>query len=150
MKTDIEIKRSILNEFGFEPAVNAADIGVIVKDGIVTLTGTVSEYSEKRAAESMTKNISGVKGIAEEIKLKSPNSQQRTDEDIVRAVVDVLENQVLLPKGNVKVTLSGGHLILEGEVDWQYQKTLAEEVVRPVANPKWVRNLIAVKNTPFW
>ena len=150
MKTDIEIKRSILNEFGFEPAVNPADIGVIVKDGIVTLTGTVSEYSEKRAAERIAKNISGVRGIAEEIELKPAHFKERTDEDVVRAAIEVLDDQVLLPKGNVKVTLSGGHLILEGEVDWQYQKTLAEEVVRPLANPKLVRNLIAVKNTPFW
>ena len=88
MKTDSELQRDVLDELKWEPSVNAAHIGVAVNDGIVTLSGHVTSYWEKYAAERAAKRVYGVKAVANEIDVKLPGSSQRTDEDIAAAAVN--------------------------------------------------------------
>jgi osmotically-inducible protein OsmY len=144
VKTDRELQIDVLDELKWEPGVEATDIGATVKDGVVTLTGTVDSYTEKWAAESAVKRVSGVKALAEELQVKLPGSSERTDADIAGAAENALEWDTSVPEG-IKVTVENGFLTLEGEVDWQYQKEAAEDAVGCLMGVKGVSNLITVK-----
>src|SRR2546422_2618543 len=143
--SDTEIQRDVLDELRWEPSINAAHIGVSVKNGIVTLTGHVTSYAEKWAAEEAAKRVYGVKAVANELDVKLPGSSQRTDEDIAAAAVAALEASVSVPHDKVKVTVEKGWVTLEGEVEWQYQKEAAESAVRYLTGVKAVSNMIKVK-----
>ena len=127
---DMDLQKDVMDELRWEPSVNAAHIGVTVKDGVVTLTGHVPSYSEKYAAEKAAKRVHGVKAVANELDVKLPGSSQRTDEDIALACVNALKANVLVPRDKIKVTVNRGWVTLEGEVEWQYQKGAAESAVR--------------------
>jgi osmotically-inducible protein OsmY len=142
---DLELKKSVESELNFEPSINAAEIGVAVKGGIVTLSGRVPSYWEKIAAERAAARVSGVKAVANELEVRLPGSSERTDEDIARAAVDTLRWTVLVPQDKIKVKVSKGWVTLEGSVDWQYQKSAAEKAVRKLVGVVGVSNLIEVK-----
>jgi osmotically-inducible protein OsmY len=142
---DLELKKSVESELNFEPSINAAEIGVAVKSGIVTLSGRVPSYWEKIAAERAAARVSGVKAVANELEVRLPGSSERTDEDIARAAVDTLRWTVLVPQDKIKVKVSKGWVTLEGSVDWQYQKSAAEKAVRKLVGVVGVSNLIEVK-----
>jgi len=143
--SDSELQREVLNELRWEPSVDAAHIGVSVKDGVVTLSGYVSSYAEKYAAERAAKRVHGVKAIANELEVRLPGSSQRTDVDIAAAAVRALESNLSVPADKIKVTVSKGWVKLEGEVEWQYQKIAAENSVRYLPGVTGVSNLITVK-----
>jgi osmotically-inducible protein OsmY len=142
---DLELKKSVESELNFEPSINAAEIGVAVKGGIVTLNGRVPSYWEKIAAERAAARVSGVKAVANELEVRLPGSSERTDEDIARAAVDTLRWTVLVPQDKIKVKVSKGWVTLEGSVDWQYQKSAAEKAVRKLVGVVGVSNLVEVK-----
>jgi osmotically-inducible protein OsmY len=143
--TDSELQRDVLDELRWEPTVDEAHIGVSVKNGVVTLTGHVPSYAEKFAAERAAKRVHGVKAVANELEVKLPGSSRRTDEDIAAAVVRALEANVSVPADKIKVTVSNGWVKLEGEVEWQYQRTAADHAVRYLTGVLGVSNLITVK-----
>jgi len=143
--TDKDLQRDVLDELKFEPRVIPARIGVSVKDGIVTLTGSVSSYAEKYAAEKAAKRVYGVQAVVNDIEVKLPGSSERTDEDIAAAAVNALNANVSVPRDKIKVTVSKGWVTLEGEVEWQYQRMAAENSVRYLPGVKGVSNLITVK-----
>ena len=145
MKTDSELQREVLDELKWEPSINAAHIGVSVKDGIVTLSGHVKSYWEKYVAERAAKRVYGVRAVANEIDVNLPSSSQRTDEDIATAAVNALKTNFSVPADKIKVTVSKGWLKLEGEVEWQYQREAAERTVRYLTGVNGVSNLITVK-----
>jgi len=142
---DLELKRAVESELNFEPSINAAEIGVAVRDGVVTLTGRVPSYWEKVAAERAAARVAGVKAVANELEVRLPGLSERTDEDIARAAVDALKWNVLVPEDRIKVKVSKGWVTLEGSVDWQYQKSAAEKAVRRLLGVVGVSNLIEVK-----
>jgi osmotically-inducible protein OsmY len=144
MKTDRELQLDVVDELRWEPGVDATEIGVTVKDGVVTLKGTVDSYAEKWAAERAVKRVSGVKAIAEELEVKLPGESKRSDTDIAQAAENALEWDVSVPEG-IKVTVENGFVTLEGEVDWQYQKTAAEDAVLYLTGVQGVDNEITVK-----
>jgi osmotically-inducible protein OsmY len=143
--SDVDLQRDVLDELKWEPSVNAAHIGVSVKDGIVTLSGHVPSYAEKFAAERATKRVHGVKAVANEIDVKLPSSSQRTEEDIAREAVNALKARITVPSDKIKVTVNKGWVTLEGEVEWRYQRDSAESAVRYLAGVTGVSNLITVK-----
>jgi osmotically-inducible protein OsmY len=145
MKTDTELQRDVLEQLKWEPSVNAAHIGVAVKDGVVTLTGHVPSYGEKYAAEKAAKRVYGVRAVANELDVKLPGSSQRTDEDIAQACVNALKSSYSVPQDKVKVVVNSGWVTLEGEVEWQYQKDAAESAVRYLTGVKGLSNNITVK-----
>lgn len=143
--TDLELKKNVETELNWEPSVNAADIGVAVKDGVVTLTGPVESYWGKTTAERATLRVSGVKGVANDLEIRLPFAPGRTDEDIARAAVNRLDWSVSLPKDRIKVKVSQGWVTLEGTLDWQYQKDIAEGAVENLLGVKGVSNQIQLK-----
>ena len=147
MKTDTELQQDVMNELKWEPTIKAAEIGVEVKDGVVTLSGYVDSYVKKWAAERAAGRVFGIRAVAEEIQVRLPDSLKMSDEDLVRIVVNVLEWNVLVPHDRVKVKVQDGLVTLSGEVDWGYQKYAAEEAVRYLMGVVWFSNQITVKPT---
>ncbi len=117
--SDIDLQQDVLDELKWEPSVNAAQIGVSAKDGVVTLTGQISSYAEKYSAEKAAKRVHGVRAVANEIDVNLPGSSQRTDQDIAIACVNALKSNISVPADKIKVTVNRGWVTLEGEVEWQ-------------------------------
>lgn len=145
MKTDLQLQRDVLDELKFEPSIREAEIGIAAKDGVVTLTGFVDSYVEKFSAERTAERVSGVKAVADEIKVKLPGLYQRSDTDIAHTVVNALRLDIQVPDDRLKAAVDDGWIDLEGQVEWQYQKRAAEGAVRNLTGVKGVTNLITVK-----
>jgi osmotically-inducible protein OsmY len=141
--TDEEVRDDVLAELKWDPQVQASEIGVAVKDGVVALTGWVDSYLKKWRAEEDTQRVAGVKAVANDIEVKL--ATERTDVDIAAAAVRALEWDANTPAGKISVAVSRGWVTLRGEVEWQFQRQEAESVVRRLWGVKGVSNLIAVK-----
>jgi osmotically-inducible protein OsmY len=146
MSQDKILRDDVLAELDWEPRVNASHIGVSANAGVVTLTGHVENYTEKSAAEAATWRVKGVKGLAEEIIVRLPNSINRSDEDIAEAAVSRLSWDVSIPKNSVSVRVEKGWLTLTGEVQWHYQKQAAESDVSALWGVIGVSNETTVKS----
>lgn len=145
MKTDSQLQQDVMAELKWEPAVHAAQIGVEVKDGIVTLAGEVGSYTEKVNAERAAQRVSGVKALAVEMKVRLFEPGRHSDADIAGAVRNMVGWTSSLPAGAVKVMVEGGWLTLSGDVEWQYQRQDAADSVRYLSGVTGVSNQIAIK-----
>ena len=145
-KTDTEIKTQVLSELKYEPSVKATDIGVLVKGGTVTLNGFATSYLEKWNAVRAAKRVAGVNGIADDIDVKLPDSYHRNDGDIATAAAIQINSIMSIPKGTVNVIVRDGRVVLEGEVEWWFQKNTAEEAVQHLTGVKMVTNMIKIKS----
>jgi osmotically-inducible protein OsmY len=145
MKTDSQLQKDVMAELRWEPAVHSEQIGVEVKDGVVTLVGHVSSYSEKWNAERAAQRVTGVKALAVEMDVKLSAIGVRTDADIARAVQNVLEWNSTLPVDSVKCMVENGYVSLSGTVHWQFQRNSAEQAVCHLLGVKGVSNQIAIK-----
>jgi osmotically-inducible protein OsmY len=145
MKTDKEIQKDVIAELNFDPAVNQAEIGVEVKDGVVTLTGNVSNCSEKWSAENAAQRISGVKALVIDMDIVIPESNKRTDADIAQAVENVLRWKTFLPENAVKIMVEKGWIKLSGEVEWEYQRLATIEAIRRIKGVTGVSDDIKLK-----
>ncbi|MDP1736522.1 MAG: BON domain-containing protein [Caulobacter sp.] len=141
---DKSIKGLVLDELEWEPSIDAADIGVTVEAGIVRLTGHVANYAQKLAAETAVKRVKGVRGYVEDLEIR-PFAPSFTDEAIAGRVANMLDWDVTVPKGSVKTKVESGVVTLSGQVDWQYQRTAAEQTVRGLKGVRGVGNQIQVK-----
>lgn len=141
--TDQEIQADVMAELRWDPSVPANEIGVVVKDGVVTLTGTVDTYMKKWRAEEVAHHVNGVIAVANDIQVRSIG--ERTDSDIAAAAVHALSWNSMIPQGKIHVTVDKGWITLKGEVEWQFQRQEAERAVRGLFGVKGVSNLITVK-----
>jgi osmotically-inducible protein OsmY len=145
MKSDSDIKRDVEAELKWDPDIDPTDIGVAVKDGVVTVTGFVRSYTQKWQAERDVKRVSGVVGVANDIEVRLPTSSQRPDPEIARDAVAALKHELPYSSETMRVLVKDGRLTLEGTAEWNYQRTRAEEAVRRVSGVKGVSNLILLK-----
>ena len=145
MKSDAQIKQDVLDELVFQPNIDETQIGVIVEDGIVTLTGFVNDYPKKIAAERAAKNIAGVKAVAEDIEVKYGDEYKKTDKEIAKAAVTALEWSASVPKEKVMVKVENGYIYLTGELPWAYQKKAAKRTVQNLLGVKGVINSIKIE-----
>ncbi len=145
---DIQLRQDVLDELDFDPRIEARTIGVIVEDGIVTLTGYVATYGERVAAERVVKHVAGVEGVANELGVRLAVNAERNDADIARAAVHALAWMTTVPKDRVKVSVTRGWLTLDGTVEWHYQKEAAEEAVRDLTGVRGVSNKVNVESQP--
>ncbi len=144
-RTDAQIQTDVLSELKYDARVLPNEIGVAVKDGVVTLTGWVDSYTKKWAAEEAAHRVRGVKAVANDIEVRLTTAGERTDADIAAAAVRALEWDAFISVDNLDVTVSKGWVTMKGSVEWQYQKNDAERVVRRLTGVKGVSNLITVK-----
>lgn len=145
MKSDSQLQQDVMAELQWEPAVHAEQIGVEVKDGVVTLAGHVDSYPAKWNAERAAQRVAGVKALAVEIDVKLNGSSQRSDSDIAHSVKNVLLWTTYLPQDSVKVMVEGGWVTLTGQVQWGFQRTTAVAAVRYLAGVKGLSDQITIK-----
>ncbi|MCW0210978.1 MAG: BON domain-containing protein [Achromobacter sp.] len=141
---DEKLRRRALDALEYDPRVDAAGIGVAVANGVVTLTGHVKTYAEKYDAERIVQGVRGVRGIAQEIQVRSEYEEQTADDRIATRAVSVIGWNVSVPADAVQVKVQQGWVTLTGEVDWNYQRAAAESAVRKLGGVKGVSNLIAL------
>jgi len=145
MKTDTELQQDVLAELKWEPSINAAQIGVEVQDGIVTLSGHVDTFAQKGDAEHAAQRVSGVKALAVEIKVKLFGDNQRLDADIARAAENVIEWLTYYPKGSIQVMVEEGWITLSGQVNWEFQRQGIAAAVRHLMGVKGLSNEISIQ-----
>jgi osmotically-inducible protein OsmY len=146
MKSDKEIERDVKEELKWEPGLpDAADIAVSVKNGVVTLAGFVKSYTDKYEAEAAAKRVAGVLGVANDIEVRMPSVDERPDPEIARDAVAAIKTQLPFSSEHIKVVVKNGWVNLEGQVEWQYQRSTAENAVRRIKGVKGVSNLIQLR-----
>ena len=145
MKTDAQLKTDVTNELQWDPSINATNVGVAVKDGIVTLTGHLETYAEKFAIERATQRVEGVKAVAVELDVKLAPSHQRSDTEIAQAAESALKWHSVVPESRVQIKVERSWLTLSGELDWEHQRESAYKAVRALTGVVGVSNLIMLK-----
>jgi osmotically-inducible protein OsmY len=146
MKTDSVLQQDVINELKWEPSVHSTNIGVEVKNGIVTLAGHVDNYGEKWHAEKAAQRVFGVKALAVEIDVKLAGISERSDADIAQSVTNVLLWSSFVPRDAVKVMVEKGWVTLTGEVQWNYQRIQAARAVRYLMGVRGVSDQITIKS----
>lgn len=144
MKNNAELQKDVQKAIAWEPLLHAAEIGVAVKDGMVSLTGTVDSYAKKTEAENAAKRVIGVKALVENIDVKFSNSLSKTDIEIANEILNALDSYI--PNDKVKVKVEKGWVTLEGELAWDYQRESAKSAVRYLAGVRGVSNNIKIKS----
>lgn len=147
MRTDSEIQRDVQDELEWDPDIDSKNISVKVSDGVVALTGFVPSYSDKYSAERIAKRIVGVKAVANDLEVKLATGSDRPDPDVAREAVERLQRDLPYSSKNIKTTVRNGWITLEGDVDWDFQRRMAEAAVRTIKGVKGVTNLVHVKPT---
>jgi len=145
MRSDEEIKRDVEEELRWDPDIDATDIAVAVKNGVVTLTGFVRSYDDKWEAERAVKRVAGVLGVANDLEVRLPAIDERPDPEIARDAVTAIKNQLPFSYDRIKVIVKNGWVTLEGEAEWNYQRQAAEGAVRRVRGIKGITNKIELK-----
>ena len=144
MKTEIDLRRDVLDELEWDPSIDAAQVGVTVKEGVVTLTGHVPHFAEKFAVEEVAKRVHGVRAVANDIEVRPQESHQRDDTDIAAAAVHALEWDPKVPDPWIQVTVRDGWITLEGSVEHQFEKAAADRAVRRLIGSRGLTNAILV------
>jgi osmotically-inducible protein OsmY len=145
VQTDEQIQQEVLRELAYDASVQPNEIGVAVKDGIVTLTGHVDSFLKRWAAEEAAHRVRGVKAVANDIEVRLPATSERTDADIAAAVTRALDWDAFVDTDRVEVTVAKGWVTLRGEVDYGFQRADAERVTRRITGVRGVSNLLVVK-----
>jgi osmotically-inducible protein OsmY len=145
MKSDLEIRRDVVAELTWEPSIRHEDIAVAVKSGVVTLAGMVDTYAHRYAAERAVERVLGVKAVANDLTVKPAVGIVRSDPEIAHAALTALEWDVQVPHDALKLRVANGHVTLEGDVQWQYQRKAAERAIHNLAGVQGITNLIRVR-----
>ena len=140
-----QIQKQVQHALNWHPKLNAAEIGVTVKDGVVTLSGTVDAYAKKEEAEKTAKKVAGVKAVVEHINVHLENPGSPTDQEVAQAIVDTFKWHWDIPEAKIKVKVENGLVTLEGEVNWNYEKEAARKAVSRLIGVKAIKNNIMVK-----
>ena len=145
MRTDYQVQQDVIDQLKWEPALNSAQIGVAVKNGIVTLSGFVENYYKKTVAENAVKKISGVKAVAEDLQVGISPLNKKTDTEIAESVLNAIKLHVSVPEEKIKIRVEDGIVTLEGEVDWNFQRRIAQELLSGLSGVRSIVNNISVK-----
>jgi len=147
MKLDSEIQKDVMAEIRWEPLLNVSEIGVSVKNSIVTLSGTVDTYTKKLKAEEAAKRVVGVKAVVENVDVKVSSLGQKTDADIAEAVVNALRWHTSVPDEKIKVKVEKGWVNLDGSVEWEFQRNSAKNAITNLSGVIGITNNIKIMPT---
>lgn len=142
---DRELQEHVQKALDWEPSIDAADIGVSVESGVVTLRGDVKTYSEKAAAERVAFAVYGVKAVANDVNVRLRDGQQRTDTEVAQAVLSALRWNTMVPDEKITVSVSDGWVTLRGHANWEYQRAAAANTVRDLTGVRGVSNTVSVE-----
>jgi len=145
MKTDLQIQKDVMEELQWQPFLHSSEIGVAVKNGIVTLSGIVDTYSKKIAAEKAVKKVAGVKAIAEDIQVGVSPIYRKTDAEVAEAILNALKWHSVIQEDKIKIKVEDGIVKLEGEAEWEYQRNIVRKAIENLSGVRYVTNLISVK-----
>jgi osmotically-inducible protein OsmY len=145
MKSDTEIERDVRDELEWDPDLDATDIALSVKKGVVTLTGFVKSFTDKYEAEAAVKRVAGVVAVANDLEVRLPSIDERPDPEIARDAVAAVKGQLPISWEKIKIIVKNGWVTLEGNVEWQYQRQTAENAVRHIKGVRGVSNMIQLK-----
>ena len=145
IRSDEQIQNDVMFELKWDPRIHPNEVGVAVKGGMVTLMGTVDSFTKHWAAEEAARRVRSVKAVVNEIEVKLPVTEERSDEDIAAAAIQALEWDAAVPSDRIRVTVAKGWVTLEGEVEWQFQKEDAEKIVRRLIGVRGLINSINIK-----
>ncbi|WP_242084911.1 BON domain-containing protein [Aestuariivivens sediminis] len=140
MRTDSQIKQDVLDELEWESSIDETQIGVIVENGVVTLTGVVDSYSKKIAAENAAKRVYGVKAVAEDIEINYSPGFSKSDTDIAKNVVNTLKWDTSVPDDKISIKVENGQVYLSGTVDWSFQKEAARKAIQNINGVRGITN----------
>lgn len=146
MKTDEILQKDVQEALKWEPQLHAAEIGVIAKNGIVTLTGTVDNYYKKNEAENAVKKVNGVKAIVEQIEVKQTDSKSVNDNYIAEKILNIFKSNFSIPDEKIRIKVEKGWVTLEGDVNWNYQKEAAKNAVIALMGVRGVTNNIRTRS----
>jgi len=146
MKSNAELQKDVQDAIQWQPLLNAAEIGVTAKDGVVSLTGVVDSYAKKTQAEDAAKNVGGVTALVEKIEVRYPSSYSKTNAEIATEVVTALKARWDVPNDKVKVKVEAGWVTLTGDLGWNIQREAAEDAVGSLLGVKGVTNSITIKS----
>ena len=145
MRSDYEIKEDVLAQLLWERNITETEIGIIVENGVVTLSGVVDSYTKKLAAEKAAKKVDGVKAVALDIEVKYGTDYKKTDKEIAKAVINALQWNISVPDDKITIKVEDGWVYLSGELKWFYQKDAAKKAVENLLGVKGVINSIQIK-----
>jgi osmotically-inducible protein OsmY len=148
MRSDTELHDDVLAELRWDQRLREKDIAVAVREGVVTLAGTVESYAQRYASERAVERVKGVRAIVNDLAVKLPGGAERSDADIAHAALDAMRWDIEIPHDRITVKVTDGWVTLEGEVQWYFQKDSAERAVGHLAGVKGVSNLLLVSPTP--
>jgi osmotically-inducible protein OsmY len=142
---DKQVRQHVSDELDFEPSIDAANIGIAVDEGVVTLTGHVASYAQKTTAEEAVRRVKGVLALANEIEIRYPSDKKTSDDEIAKRVLNILKWNEVVPQEGLQVSVEKGWVTLTGEVAWQFQRKAVEDAVRKLTGVTGVINDIAIK-----
>lgn len=145
MKSNEELQQNVEDALKWEPSLHAAEIGVTVKGGIVTLTGVVDNYSKKMEAEHAAKSVSGVKAVVEKISVELPELHKKSDDNIAAAAIKALQNSWSVPDDKIKIKIENGWIYLDGILNWNYQREEVKRIIHGITGVKGIINNIIIK-----
>ena len=140
-EADVRVRDAVMRQLDWDPEVDASAVGVAAKRGTVTLTGFIDTYSGKLAAERAAKRVHGVRAVANHIEVRL--RLERTDADIAEDAARALEFRNAVP-ATVQAVVHNGRVTLTGNVEWLYQKEIAEKAVRHIRGVRAVMNHVTV------
>jgi osmotically-inducible protein OsmY len=146
MKSNTELQQDVQDAIKWQPLLNAAEIGVTAKDGVVSLTGVVDSYAKKTEAEDAARNVAGVTALVEKIEVRYPSAYSKTNAEIAAEVLTALQARRDVPLDKVKVKVEAGWITLTGELTWNYQKEAAKDTIKYLTGVTGVTNKITIKS----
>ena len=144
MMTDVNLQRDVLDELDWDPCVDVSQVGVIAKEGVVTLTGHVTEYAAKHAAEVAAKRVHGVRAVANEIDVRPRDANVVDDEEIAQAALHALKWDSRVPDDHLQVSVEDGWVTVEGAVQRQHQLQAVEWILHHLAGIRGLTNAVTV------
>lgn len=144
MKSNEELQKDVVDAINWEPLLQAAEIGVMAHNGVITLTGAVNTYIKKAEAEQAAKNVAGVRSVIEKIEVVFNIHDTKTDAEITAAIANVFKWHWDIPTEKITVIVENGWVFLTGELEWNYQKEAAKSAVSNLIGVRGITNNINI------
>ena len=146
MNSDHRLQKAVIEQLDFDPSINSSHIGVTARDGIITLSGHVPSFGERRAAEAAAGTVKGVKVVIDQLAVEIPAHRQTSDEEVAERAYARLASNLSVPLDRIHLSVENGVVTLRGDVTWHYQRLAAEEDLHKLDCVRGVNNDVMIKS----